>query len=565
MLNHIHIRNFAIVDQLDLDFSHGLSVLTGETGTGKSILIDALGQVLGDRADSDMVRHGSARAEISATFELSDTTQAAAWLQANELDDDANPGECQLRRTITKEGRSKAYINGRPTTLQMLRELGEQLVDIHGQHEHQSLVRRDEQRRLLDHYASHKTVVDEVASTFRQWQKVKREFEALNEAARSRDQQMVLLRHQTEELKTLNLTTKGLLQLEAEHKRLANAGQLISSSQAALQTLDDDEHAISDQLHRVIALLQPLLESDQQLAAVVDMVESAAIQINEATHELRQQFDALELDPQRLNEVEQRLSEIHDAARKHRVRPKELPAHYQTLCDELASLDNADATLDQLEQAIEQKANHYRKLAAKLRKGRRSAAKKLNQLVTENMHRLGMPGGAFEITVTPLQSDDEEEKFTVHGTEQIEFLVRTNPSQAAKALSKVASGGELSRISLAIQVITSQQGGIPTLIFDEVDVGIGGRVAEIVGQKLRELGNSRQVLCVTHLPQVAALGHHHLQVNKQLTDQHVETQVHALSEAARNEEIARMLGGIDITDQTRAHAQEMITKAQQQP
>lgn len=563
MLSHIHIRNFAIVDQLDLNFNTALSVLTGETGTGKSILVEALGLVLGGRADSDMVRHGSARAEICATFELSDATQASSWLRSHELDDDSNPDECQLRRTVTAEGRSKAYINGRPTTLQMLRELGEQLVDIHGQHEHQSLVKRDEQRRLLDHYAEHKAVVAEVATTFSKWQKLSREFAALNEAAHSRDQQMALLRHQTEELNELNLTTNGLQQLEDEHKRLANAEQLISACQAALLTLDDDDHAITAQLHRVTAQLQPLLDSDRQLIPVVEMLESAAIQINETSHTLRQQLDALELDPQRLSEVEQRLSDIHDAARKHRIRPKELPDHYQRLCAELATLDNADTTLAQLEQAIELAAASYRKLADKLRKGRRRAAKKLNQLVSENMHKLGMPGGAFEITVTPLRSHDEDEKFTIHGTEQIEFLVRTNPNQAAKPLNKSASGGELSRISLAIQVITSQQGGIPTLIFDEVDVGIGGRVAEIVGQKLRELGGLRQVLCVTHLPQVAALAHHHLQVKKQLLNKRVETRVQPLNSNERNEEIARMLGGIEITAQTRAHAHEMITKAQQ--
>jgi len=561
MLSHLHIRNFAIIDRLDLDFNADLSVLTGETGTGKSILIDALGLVLGDRADSDMVRHSSARAEICATFELNDAEQAAAWLHTNELDDDSNASECQLRRTVTKEGRSKAYINGRPTTLQMLRELGEQLVDIHGQHEHQSLVKRDEQRRLLDHYADHKPLVTEVATTFRQWQKISHEFETLNEAARSRDRQMALLRHQTEELQALNLTTSGLQQLEEEHKRLANAGQLINTYQDALQTLDDDDNAIAQRLHHITAQLQPLVESDKQLATVVEMIDGAAIQIGEATHELRQQLDSLELDPQRLNEVDQQLSDIHDAARKHRIRPKELPDHYQALCDELASLDSADATLDQLENEIGVKALHYQKLASKLRKGRRSAAKKLNQLVSDNMHRLGMPDGEFEISVTPREDD----KFTVHGTEQIEFLVKTNPSQTAKALSKVASGGELSRISLAIQVITSQQGGIPTLIFDEVDVGIGGRVAEIVGQKLRKLGTQRQVLCVTHLPQVAALGHHHLQVKKHLSDKNVETQVQPLNEEERNEEIARMLGGIDITEQTRAHATEMITKAQHRP
>jgi len=561
MLSHIHIRNFAIVDQLDLDFNANLSVLTGETGTGKSILIDALGLVLGDRADSEMVRHGSARAEICATFELHDAEQAAAWLHTNELDDDSNSGECQLRRTITKEGRSKAYINGRPTTLQMMRELGEQLVDIHGQHEHQSLVKRDEQRRLLDHYADHKPLTNEVATTFRQWQKISREFETLNEAARSRDQQMTLLRHQTEELQALNLTTSSLQKLEDEHKRLANAGQLINTYQSALTTLDDDDHAIAPKLQQISAQLQPLLDSDKQLTTVIEMIEGAAIQIDEATHELRQQLDTLELDPQRLNEVDQQLSDIHDAARKHRIRPKELPDHYQTLCNELASLNNADATLDQLEKEIEEKSAQYQKLASRLRKGRRSAAKKLNKLVSDNMHKLGMPGGEFEITVTPREDD----KFTVHGTEKIEFLVKTNPNQTAKALSKVASGGELSRISLAIQVITSQQGGIPTLIFDEVDVGIGGRVAEIVGQKLRELGTSRQALCVTHLPQVAALGHHHLQVQKQLSAMHVETQVQTLNETARNEEIARMLGGIEITAQTRAHANEMIMKAQQLP
>ena len=561
MLSHIHIRNFAIVDQLDLDFNADLSVLTGETGTGKSILIDALGLVLGDRADSDMVRHDSARAEICATFELHDAEQASIWLRTNELDDDSNSDECQLRRTITKEGRSKAYINGRPTTLQMMRELGEQLVDIHGQHEHQSLVKRDEQRRLLDHYADHKPLTNDVASTFRQWQKISREFETLNEAARSRDQQMTLLRHQTEELQALNLTASSLQQLEDEHKRLANAGHLISTYQTALTTLDDDDHAIAPKLQQISAQLQPLLDSDKQLATVIEMIDGAAIQVDEATHELRQQLDTLELDPQRLNEVDQQLSDIQDAARKHRIRPKELPDHYQTLCDELASLDNADATLDQLEKEIEEKAAQYQKLASKLRKGRCRAAKKLNKLVSENMHKLGMPGGEFEITVTAREDD----KFTVHGTEQIEFLVKTNPNQVAKALSKVASGGELSRISLAIQVITSQQGGIPTLIFDEVDVGIGGRVAEIVGQKLRELGNSRQVLCVTHLPQVAALGHHHLQVKKNLSDKKVETQVAQLTQHERNEEIARMLGGIDITEQTRAHAQEMITNAQQRP
>ncbi|MBL1259648.1 MAG: DNA repair protein RecN [Thiotrichaceae bacterium] len=561
MLSQLHIRNFAIVDRLDLDFNADLSVLTGETGTGKSILIDALGLVLGDRADSDMVRHGAARAEICATFELHDATQAAAWLHTNELDDDSHKGECQLRRTITKEGRSKAYINGRPTTVQIIRELGEQLVDIHGQHEHQSLVKRDEQRRLLDHYAHHKPLTNEVATTFRLWQKISREFETLNEAARSRDQQMILLRHQTEELQTLNLTTRSLQKLEDEHKRLANAGQLINTYQSALTTLDDDDHAIAPKLQQISAQLQPLLDSDKQLTTVIEMINGAAIQIDEATHELRHQLESLELDPQRLSEVDQQLSDIHDTARKHRMRPKELPGHYQTLCDELASLDNADATLEQLEKEIEVKATQYQKLANKLRKGRRSAAKKLNKLVTENMHKLGMPGGEFEITVTPYDDD----KFTVHGTEQIEFLVKTNPNQIAKALSKVASGGELSRISLAIQVITSQQGAIPTLIFDEVDVGIGGRVAEIVGQKLRELGTSRQVLCVTHLPQVAALGHHHLQVQKQHSAKQVETRVQVLNETARNEEIARMLGGIEITEQTRAHANEMIMKAQQQP
>ncbi len=561
MLSHLHIRNFAIVDQLNLDFNTGLSVLTGETGTGKSILIDALGLVLGDRADSDMVRHGSARAEICATFELGDATQAANWLQTHELDDEHNRDECQLRRTITREGRSKAYINGRPTTLQMLRELGEQLVDIHGQHEHQSLVKRDEQRRLLDHFADHKTLISEVAATFRQWQKLSHELTTLNEAARSRDQQMALLRHQAEELQALNLTTRGLQKLEDEHKRLVNAEQLINTYQEALTTLDADDHAIAPKLHHVTAQLEPLVESDQQLAAVVAMINDATIQISEATDELRRQLDSLDLDPQRLSEVDQRLSDIHDAARRHRVRPDELPDHYQLLCDELASLDNADATIEQLEKAIEAKTVQYQKLASQLHNRRCAAASKLSQRVSDNMQRLGMPGGEFEVTITP----HEGGKFTTHGTEKIEFRVKTNPSQNAKLLGKIASGGELSRISLAIQEITSQQGGTPTLIFDEVDVGIGGRVAEIVGQKLRDLGRSRQVLCVTHLPQVAAQGHHHLEVKKALSDQHVETQVRSLNGDERNEEIARMLGGIDITAQTRAHADEMINKAQQRP
>ncbi len=555
MLTHIHIWNFAIVERLDLPLEGGLTVLTGETGAGKSILLDALGLALGDRADTGVIRHGAEKAEISVTFSTHDAPEAEAWLQAHELD---SAGECIIRRVIAANGPSKAFINGKPAPAASLRELGEMLVDLHGQHEHQSLLRREAQRQLLDDFAGHGSLLGELAEAFSDWHDKQAELDRLRQAASERDDRLELLRYQVRELEELNLAEGELAELEAEHRRLANASSLLETGQRVLMTLDGDDPAcaaslLATGLHDV----GEMRETDAQLAGVVDLLDSAVIQAREAASELRHYLDGLELDPERLAWLEQRLAAITDLARKHHCAPEELPTLLPRLQAELAELEQAEVRAGNLQAEVDAALAAYRKLAEKLGKGRRRAAKKLGEAVTESMQTLGMEGGRFEVAVEPLESDTP----VATGLERIEFRVSANPGQPVRPLAKVASGGELSRISLAIQVITAQDSRIPTLIFDEVDVGIGGRVAEIVGQLLRTLGEQRQVICVTHLPQVAALGHHHLQVSKTAEQDRTHSRIQILDTEERVDELARMLGGIEITEQTLSHAREMIERA----
>lgn len=555
MLTHIHIWNFAIVEKLDLAMDSGLTVFTGETGAGKSILLDALSLALGDRADSAVIRHGAEKAEISVTFSTADAPEAEAWLAERELNSE---NECIIRRTINSNGPSKAFINGKPTPIQSLRELGEMLVDLHGQHEHQSLLKRDIQRQLLDDYAGHQPLLQQLRDCYQRWQEHKNELDALQKASSERDARLELLRFQVNELEALALGEEEPAELEQEHKRLANANQLLETSERVSQMLqDNDETNAAQLLAQCVHELQQLADTDEQLRSVADLLDSALIQVREAGSDLRHYLDGLELDPGRLSWVEQRLSDVHALARKHHIGPDDLPGVLPELQQQLDALEHADVQLGQLQQALDAAEKEYRQLAEQLSAGRKQAAGRLAEQVSNSMQTLGMEGGRFDVEL-----EARQDGFSPNGLERVEFVVSANPGQPLRSLSRVASGGELSRISLAIQVITAQDTRIPTLIFDEVDVGIGGRVAEIVGLQLRELAGHRQVICVTHLPQVAALGEHHFQVSKRAASDVTISEIVELSSEQRVDEVARMLGGIEITEQTLSHAREMIDRAQ---
>jgi DNA repair protein RecN (Recombination protein N) len=554
MLTHLYIRDFAIIDQVELELASGMTTLTGETGAGKSILVDALGLALGDRADSGAVRHGCERAEVSIGFDVSALPGFLAWLNEQGIDAE---DECLIRRIITREGRSRGFINNHPVPMQTLQQAGNWLVDIHGQHEHQSLLRRDVQRELLDDFAGHDDLRRDVAECFGQWRTLKEQWQALQQAAGERESRLDLLRYQVQELDALQPVADEAAALEEEHTRLHHANRLLETCQRALQLLYEDEGALSAQLGHTTQELAQLQLYDARLATPLQLLGEAAIQLDEAAAELRNYVSDVDLDPQRLQEVEDRMNALHDAARKHRVEVAELPALHARLQEELAGLEHSDVKLAGLQTDIDAAAARYRELAKKLGAGRKRAAKTLGKQVSAHIHTLSMPGGRFDIVLDERTAED----FSPQGMEQIEFQVSANPGQPLRPLTKVASGGELSRISLAIQVATARNVRVPTLIFDEVDVGIGGGVAEMVGKQLRTLGVSHQVLCITHLPQVAALAHHHLQVSKQTRDGQTFTAIVPLTETARCEEIARMLGGMEITRQTRAHAKEMIARA----
>ncbi len=553
MLIQLRIRDFAIVEDLELELATGMTAVTGETGAGKSILVDAIGLLLGDRADSGTVRQGAERADISAVFDLEQLPTARAWLAERDLDTER---ECHLRRVIASNGRSRNYINGVPQPAQALRDLGELLVDIHGQHEHQSLLRRDSQRQLLDHHAGHLALVSELARAFQTWSERRQELQALRQASTERDARSDILGYHLRELTALNLAEGEVAELAADQRRLANASQLLETGQRLLTTLTDgDGDTLTDRLNHSLHDLESLKRLDPRLGPIGELLNAAVIQIQEAAGELRGYVQDLDLDPAHLARVEQRLTAAHQLARKHRIMPEELPALRVRFETELDTLQHSETRLETLEQAAKDALAAYRHHARELSERRMVAAHDLDERISQTLAGLGMPGGRFATVLTVL------DKPTATGAENVEFQVSANPGQPLRPLAKVASGGELSRISLAIQVIAAHAARIPTLIFDEVDTGIGGGVAEVVGRQLRALGQGRQVLCVTHLPQVAAQAHQQLKVEKQTDGANTHTEVRWLAMEERVTEIARMLGGLELTANTLAHAQEMVEKA----
>jgi len=554
MLSHLLVRDLVIVSSLELDWSAGMTALTGETGAGKSILIDALGLVLGDKAEASLIRAGAERAEIVAQLDLTHCPPAARWLAEQNLDDDE--GVCILRRLIPRKGRSRAYINGRPANGGQLRALGDLLVDIHGQHAHQSLLRATAQRDLLDAYGGQTALAQTVAAAFADYRALAQHFSTLEAASHDRTARLDLLRFTVDELERLDLNPGEIEALSQEERRLGHLDRLQQSAARILQTLSETEPSLEDQLRSATSEVDELLEIDPELGVCRDLLETAAINAAEAAASLRHYLDGLEIDPGALDTVAERLALIHDLARKYRVFPNQLPDFLVERRTELETLEAADITLDALRAKRDAAYKHYLDRARELSAARAQSASRLGETVTDSMQELGMAGGRFEIRIEDL----EPERAGGGGLERIEFLVSANPGQPLQALVKVASGGELSRISLAIQVATASCGSVPTLVFDEVDVGIGGGIAEIVGRLLRRLGASRQVLCVTHLPQVAAQAHQQYRVRKEAIDGQTHTRIEPLDDANRIEEIARMLGGTEITLKTREHASEMLDR-----
>ena len=548
MLRHLAIRDFVIVDRLELGFSPGFGALTGETGAGKSILIDALALALGDRADAGVVRAGSDKAEVAATFEIGGLPQVAAWLAANDFDGD---DELLLRRVLDAGGRSRGYINGSPATAQQLREVGEFLVDIHGQHAHQSLLRADAQRALLDSHAGLTAGVQQVATAYRLWRDAASALQLAASGTEALEREREQLEWQVRELATLAFAEDEWTGLELEHNRLAHAASLIEGAQFALDVLADGEATCSSQLDRVATRVAGLASYDPDLQEVSGLLGSAQAELAEAVSTLRRYAGRVDLDPARLAEVERRMEAVLACARKYRAQPAELPGLLAGWQARLETL-NESADLDALAARVEGLHAEYLRHARELSAGRQRVAGEMAAAVSALMQKLALASGRFEVGLLALAEG------SVYGLEQVEFRVGGLAGLEAKPLAKVASGGELSRISLAIQVLTSRSASVPTLIFDEVDVGIGGGVAEIVGRLLRELGGERQVLCVTHLPQVAARAEWQWQVSKATRDGATLSSIEPLDDEQRVREIARMLGGVEVTDITLEHARELL-------
>jgi DNA repair protein RecN (Recombination protein N) len=550
MLLNLSIRDFAIVDRLELEFHPGFTALTGETGAGKSILIDALSLALGERAGSEQVRTGAERADVTADFSIEALPEMGRWLTEQALEGDSN--RLLLRRVVDRSGRSRGFVNGHTATINQLREAGERLVDIHGQHAHQSLLRSESQRLVLDAHAGLAPLALETGKAYRDWQRLCRARIDREHNAAARNAEREQLSWQVEELSRLALTPGEWDAIQSEHSRLAHAASLIEGVRDGLELLSESESAALGALSGVLSRLRPLTEYDTALRETIALLESGEAQLREAAYALRHYADRVELDPVRLREVEQRLEAAHGAARKLRVRPETLPELLVSLKQRLKDLEMT-ADLEALAKQEQAARSRYDKLASRLSSERGKAAEKLSREVNAAMKELAMSGGRFKVELRSLLPDG-----SVSGNEEIEFLISTNPGTEPRPLAKVASGGELSRISLAIQVITSRAASVPTLIFDEVDAGIGGAVAEVVGRKLRTLGEERQVLCVTHLPQVAAQAREQWSVAKGAESGSARSRVAVLDQKSRIEEIARMLGGVAITATTRKHAAEML-------
>ena len=554
MLTQLTINNFAIVRQLEIELTKGMSVITGETGAGKSIAIDALGLCLGQRIETSMVREGQERAEICATFFIEPTNPAYQWLQEQELQDPDNPSDCILRRVINADGRSKAFINSTPVSASQLKEIGQYLIHLNGQHASQLLLKNDYQLQLVDTFAHHHDLLAQMREDYRTWKNLQTQVKTFQQKVTENEAKKQLLQYQVEELDEFALRPNEYLELEEDQRRLSNSEQLTQLSQSALQLLSENETvSIDSMLYRATQYIDELSELDPRYASVQTMLNDALIQVQEATSEVQHLASHIEQDPMLLQEIEQRLSQALQLARKHNVKPEELVEWHQKLKAELTALLDFSESEERL--ILEEKAalEKMQRTAKQLHESRCQAAGKLAQQVTHSIKGLGMENAEFFIEV-----NSDLTKVAANGADNIVFTLRSNLGQQAQPLAKVASGGELSRISLAIQVLTSDQSAIPTLIFDEVDVGISGKTASVVGKLLRQLGDKCQVLCVTHLPQVACHGHHQFNVEKFTVDDKTETKMTALSQEERVPALARLLGGSEITDLALANAREML-------
>lgn len=554
MLAHLSVNNFAIVKSLQLELSKGMTTITGETGAGKSIAIDALGLCLGGRSDAGMVRQGEEKTEVSAAFLLENNLHATRWLEDNELLDG---GECILRRTISKEGRSRAFINGSPVPLSQLKSLGQLLINIHGQHAHHQLMKSDYQMAMLDQYAGHLNLLKSTRNAYQAWRQADNHLKELRENSQQNQAQKQLLEYQIKELNELSIGEEEYEDLEQEHKRLSNSGELATTCQQAIELIYEGEevNALGILQSTNNSLIQ-LAELDERLAELPSLLSEAIIQIEETNNELRTYLDSIDVDPGRMAYVEERFSKVMSMSRKHHVLPEELYKHHQDLLQQVEALDCSDEKLEELASEVENQYQSFVAKSEKLHKSRTRYAKELNKLITQSMHELSMEKAQFAIEVNNTNTHPSP-----LGMDNVTFIVSTNPGQPMQPIAKVASGGELSRISLAIQVITAQKVDTPSLIFDEVDVGISGPTAAVVGKMLRKLGESTQVMCVTHLPQVAGCGHQQLFVAKNTKSGKTETQMHTLDEQQRVSELARLLGGSQITESTLANAKELLIAA----
>ncbi|MCG3732911.1 DNA repair protein RecN [Vibrio cincinnatiensis] len=554
MLAHLSVNNFAIVKSLQLELSKGMTTITGETGAGKSIAIDALSLCLGGRAEASMVRQNEEKTEVSAAFLLDNNLHATRWLEDNDLLDGQ---ECILRRMINKDGRSRAFINGSPVPLSQLKSLGQLLINIHGQHAHQLLMKPEQQLTMLDQYAGHHDLLKQTRLAYQHWRQAHNNLKQLRENRQQNQAQLQLLDYQMKELNELALGEEEFPELEQEHKRLANSGDLAICCQKAINLLYEGEEVnILNLLQSVSQTVIELADMDNHLAHIPTMLSEAGIQLEEANNELRAYLDNIDVDPERMAYVEERYSRVLSLARKHHVLPEELYAHHQALLQHMAELDSSEEKIQEQEEALNHHYQTFFSSAEKLHKSRCRYAKELDKLISLSMHELSMEKAQFKINVN--QQNGQPSPL---GFDDVTFLVSTNPGQPLQPIAKVASGGELSRISLAIQVITAQKVDTPSLIFDEVDVGISGPTAAVVGKMLRKLGESTQVLCVTHLPQVAGCGHHQLFVAKQTKAGKTETQMIKLNTEQRVAELARLLGGSQITESTLANAKELLIAA----
>ncbi|EKD73265.1 MAG: hypothetical protein ACD_45C00382G0004 [uncultured bacterium] len=555
MLIQVNVSNLVTIQELLLDFCSGTTVITGETGTGKSILIDAIELALGTRASENIIRPGQEKTDISLCFDTSKLPAACAWLRQHELTQETN--ECIIRRTINKDGRSRSYINGTPTTLQSLRELSGLLIDIHGQHEYQSLLSPEKQCEIVDNFAGHTQLIEQVKTIAQEWRTLNNEMIALKKSIAERNNRSEFLKFQLREIEDLALLPDELQTLDLEHTRLAHANELqqnISHSLACL-TEQEEQNALRC-LNQALHALEAIQHVDPKMTPWIESIKSIIIQTSDIEHELQRYLNNIDLDPERLTWIEQRLSLLFNLARKHKISPNELYDFQQTLAAELHKLENSDERLHAFSQQLHDLEKKYHHVAKKLSQSRMTAAKKLTINITALIRKLALPHAEFQVYF----DQDNVTAFSPTGLEKIIFQIKTNAGQLMQPLAKIASGGELSRVSLAIYIATATQHTTPTLIFDEVDVGISGGTAEMVGKLLRRLGQTQQVLCITHLPQVAAQGHHHMLVAKINRENVTYTQIQTLSAIEKINEIARMLGGIEMTSKTLAHAKEMVEK-----